>query len=134
MGQVQTGQQGAVDKTGQGADCHTADGQQDGVRLTEVLDQHADGAGAQHAVGTHGQVDTGGDQRAQHTGSDQAVDGCLLQDVHDVADLRELIGHGDAENGDQDHQSQQSAQLLQKLFRRTILFHISLTLLPRPLS
>ena len=132
MGQIQTGQQCAVDEAGQGADGQAAEHQQEGVR-DAGLDHNADGAGAQHAVGTNGQVDTGGNQGAQHTGSDQAVDGCLLQDIHEVTDLHELVRHGDAENQNQDGKGHQCTELLQKLFHFRV-FHISLILLPRPLS
>ena len=134
MGQVQTGQQNAVDKAGKRAHRQAGDDQQRHAGDAEVLDQHADGAGAQHAVGTHGQVDAGGDQGAQHAGGDQAVDGSLLEDVHDIADPRELIGHHHAENENQQRQRHQGAELLQKLFSGILLFHISLILLPRPLS
>ena len=132
MGQIQTGQQRAVDEAGQGADGQAAEHQQEGVR-DAGLDHNADGAGAQHAVGANGQVDTGGNQGAQHTGSDQAVNGCLLQDIHEVTDLHELVRHGDAENQNQDGKGHQCTELLQKLFHFRV-FHISLILLPRPLS
>ncbi|CAN3996272.1 6,7-dimethyl-8-ribityllumazine synthase, partial [Dysosmobacter welbionis] len=107
MGQVQTGQQNAVDKAGKRAHRQAGDDQQRHAGDAEVLDQHADGAGAQHAVGTHGQVDAGGNQGAQHAGGDQAVDGSLLEDVHDIADPREFIGHHHAENENQQRQRHQ---------------------------
>ena len=127
MGQIQSGQQRAVDEAGQGADGQAAERQQEGVR-DAGLDHNADGAGAQHAVGTNGQVDTGGNQGAQHTGSDQAVDGCLLQDIHEVTDLHELVRHGDAENQNQDGKGHQCTELLQKLFHFRV-FHISFFLI-----
>ena len=94
-----------------------------------VADDRRDG---QLSVGR--EVDAGGDQGAQHAGGDQAVDGSLLEDVHDIADPREFIGHHHAENENQQRQRHQGAELLQKLFSGILLFHISLILLPRPLS
>ena len=137
MGQIQSGQQSTVDEAAQSTDSQTSDDQQQGIGDTELLNKNTDGAGAKHTVGTDGKVDTSGDQGAQHTGCDQAVDGCLLEDVHDVADPRELIGHGDAENDHQDGQRHHRAELLHDVLNGQFLcfgIHISLTLLPRRLS
>ena len=46
MGQIQAGEQGAVDKAGEGAHGQAADGQQEGIGNAEVLHQHADVRGA----------------------------------------------------------------------------------------
>ena len=61
----------------------------------------------------------GGNQGAQHAGGDQAVDGSLFEDVHDIADPRELIGHHHAENENQQRQRHQGAEFCKSSFRNS---------------
>ena len=92
MGKLQPGQQRAVDKAHKGGGQNTAQNQGNGICNTEPLDKNAHHTGAQHGIIAHGQVDTAGDQADQHTGGDQAVNGCLLQQDHQVAHGEEAVG------------------------------------------
>ena len=128
MGQVQPGQQGAVDEAHQSARQDGDDHQQDTVGQPGVF-QRAHEAGAEDGVGAHGQVDARGDQAEQHAHGQEGVEGRLLENAHDVAVAVEVLIRDGKERAHY-HQRQDRTEL----YARAAFFLSHLNYLPKPLS
>ena len=128
MGQVQAGQQGAVDEAHQAAG-HNGYHHHQHAAGDFGLVHRAHDAGAEHGVGAHGEVNARGDEAEQHARRQEGVEGRLLQDAHEVAVAVE-IGVCDGQDHAHDYQGQQGSHLEPG----PALFLSHLNYLPKPLS
>ena len=138
VGELQPGQQEAVHEANQGGSQDAHGDQKHRIGDIEDLESHADHAGAEDGVVAHRQVNTAGDQADQHTGGNQTVDGCLLQQDHQVADRKEAAGKN-TEERHQNGKSEKSTQFGQSVLQDILFFCflncvIHLNFLPMRLS
>ena len=105
VGQVEPGQQGAVDQADDRAGDQGDQDQDDGIGHA-ALDQHTADAGAECCVSADRKVDTCRDQAEQHTGGKECREGRLLQDRHDIAVGQKVL----ARDRQDDAQDQQRAK------------------------
>ena len=112
VGQVEPGQERAVDQADDGAGDQGDQDQDDGIGHA-ALDQHAAHAGAERRVRADRQVDARRDQAQEHARGQQRREGRLLQDGHDVAVGKEVLAR-DRQYDAEDYQRAQRTEIGRK--------------------
>ena len=111
VGQVQTGEEHAVDPANERAGHDYEDDHQERVFRT-ALYQHTGYTGCERCVRANRQVDTGGDQAQQHADRQNRVERGLAQYVHQVVRLNELAAAHYRDHDAEQHPGDQYAKLI----------------------
>ena len=110
VGEVQAGQQQAVDQADQAAADDNGNDNNERV-INTAQDEHTADTGAEHCVRTNRKVDTGGDQAEQHADCQHSVKSCLIEYVHQVVHTEETAAGDYGQDGAQKNQRNQYAEL-----------------------